>query len=236
MVHIFANKAKIKIRSLSVSLRKGTIKLKGVILPSPRMELYNWGSADMLRVGEIHVQFSLLSFLPEKFLGHRAGEIYSVVVKDVDVFVEKRGAVINFMLLDDSLDFTTCSGPEFVSAKVSSPASTSQSTPANPSQLQAGAGDHHQSVSNSLNQTKKAPLQELKGFFQRAGNEIGRNFKDMSRTAVKTAENTVIKPMRRESYVKKKKKSSDLYRIGYISLVNIKVTKAPSKSMLSISS
>ena len=86
-------------------------------------------------------------------------------------------------------------------------------------------------MSNSLNQTKKAPLQEVKGFFQRAGNEIGRNFKDMSRTAVKTAENTVIKPMRRESYVKKKKKSSDLYRIGYISLVNIKVTKAPSKSI-----
>ena len=172
MVHIFANKAKINIRSLSVSLRKGTIKLKGVTLPSPRKKIYKWESADMLRVGEIHVQFSLLSFLPEKFLGHRAGEIYSVVVKDVDVFVEKRGAVINFMLLDDSLDFTTCSGPEFVSAKVASPASkpspsfaspTSPSTSSYSDPPPTNTSQSNQSVSNSMRQTKKAPLQTMKG-------------------------------------------------------------------------
>ena len=53
----------------------------------------------------MRVEFAFLSCFPyQRFLKYPAKEIYSVTVSDIQAFVEKKGNVFNYMLVDSMYD------------------------------------------------------------------------------------------------------------------------------------
>ena len=69
---------------------------------TPDRQAWGWDSPLIGRCGYMRVRFSVLSFVP--FFRYPAKEVYSVSVGDIQMFVEKRANVFNYMLLDASLD------------------------------------------------------------------------------------------------------------------------------------
>eukprot|EP00815_Leptocylindrus_aporus_P007920 CAMPEP_0116062192 /NCGR_PEP_ID=MMETSP0322-20121206/7590_1 /TAXON_ID=163516 /ORGANISM="Leptocylindrus danicus var. apora, Strain B651" /LENGTH=385 /DNA_ID=CAMNT_0003547407 /DNA_START=596 /DNA_END=1750 /DNA_ORIENTATION=+ len=80
--------------------------MKDFIVHTPARDEWCWDAPLIVRIGCLNTAFSLLSCLPhsDKVLGYPCKDIYSVEVSDVQVFVEKRGNIFNFHLLDKSLD------------------------------------------------------------------------------------------------------------------------------------
>jgi hypothetical protein len=80
--------------------------MTNLVAHTPRRQEWLWESPCIARAGRIDVTFNLLSCLDHvgPFFGFPAKDIHTVVVSDVQVFVEKRRNVFNFHLLDPSLD------------------------------------------------------------------------------------------------------------------------------------
>ncbi|GMI02234.1 hypothetical protein TrST_g14283 [Triparma strigata] len=89
-----------------LSLLDGTFEARDIVCHTPHREEWKWDSPLIGRCGYMRVRFSFLSCVPfgQRFLRYPAKEVYSVLVCDMQVFVEKRANVFNYMLLDPSLD------------------------------------------------------------------------------------------------------------------------------------
>lgn len=82
--------------------------LKDFIIHNKERDDWEWDSPCLARVGRIEATLNFASViqLPKigRILNHTFFDVYTVLVEDVQVFVEKRKNVFNFHLLDPSLD------------------------------------------------------------------------------------------------------------------------------------
>lgn len=82
--------------------------LQDLIIHNKNREGWEWDSPCLARVGRIEVTLNFASViqLPKigRILNHTFFDVYTVLVEDVQVFVEKRKNIFNFHLLDASLD------------------------------------------------------------------------------------------------------------------------------------
>jgi len=101
-----ANGAQFTLGDIEVDLLKGRAHITNLVAHTPQREEWMWESPCIARAGRIDVAFNLLSCLDHvgPFLGFPAKDVHTVLVSDVQVFVEKRRNVFNFHLLDPSLD------------------------------------------------------------------------------------------------------------------------------------
>lgn len=101
-----ANGAQFTLGDIEVDLLKGRAHITNLVAHTPQRQEWLWESPCIARAGQIDVTFNLLSCLDHvgPFFGFPAKDVHTVVVSDVQVFVEKRRNVFNFHLLDPSLD------------------------------------------------------------------------------------------------------------------------------------
>lgn len=104
--------SRVEIRFLDWLTLQSTIRLYDSILHAPQSDKWRWESPVVARIGYVEVIFNPWSLIDmpiwfKTWLGIRVlsiKDVYSVEIKDVQVFVEKRRNVLNFHLLDERLD------------------------------------------------------------------------------------------------------------------------------------
>jgi hypothetical protein len=100
-----ANGAKITVGAVYLNLVDGVFEARDIVVHTPGMEEWGWQSPLLGRCGVMRVTFAFLSCIPyQRYLRYEAKEIYSVKVRDCQVFVEKKANVFNFMLCDAMYD------------------------------------------------------------------------------------------------------------------------------------
>ncbi|KAL7535442.1 hypothetical protein ACHAXR_008755 [Thalassiosira sp. AJA248-18] len=102
------NGALITLSDAQVDLWRGKVVVQDFIIHNKNCDDWEWDSPCLARVGRIEATLNFASViqLPKigRILNHTFFDVYSVLVEDVQVFVEKRKNVFNFHLLDASLD------------------------------------------------------------------------------------------------------------------------------------
>lgn len=108
------NGAEVTLSDLRLDLLRGRIVAQDLVIHNKDRDLWLWESPCLARVGRIEATLNFASVieLPRirglwsrgPILGHDFKDIYTALVEDVQVFVEKRRNVLNFHLLDPSLD------------------------------------------------------------------------------------------------------------------------------------
>ena len=82
--------------------------IQDLIIHNKGRDDWEWDSPCLARIGRIEATLNFASViqLPKlgRILNHTFFDVYSILVEDVQVFVEKRKNVFNFHLLDPSLD------------------------------------------------------------------------------------------------------------------------------------
>ena len=82
--------------------------IQDLIIHNKDRDAWEWDSPCLARIGRIEATLNFASViqLPKlgRILNHTFFDVYSILVEDVQVFVEKRKNVFNFHLLDPSLD------------------------------------------------------------------------------------------------------------------------------------
>ena len=98
----------VTLSDVQVDLWRGKVVVHDFIVHNKDRLDWEWDSPCLVRVGRIEASLNFASViqLPRvgRILNHCFFDIYTVLVEDVQVFVEKRRNVFNFHLLDASLD------------------------------------------------------------------------------------------------------------------------------------
>jgi len=91
-----------------IDVWRGKVIAQDLILHNKDRDHWEWDSPCLARIGRIEATLNFASViqLPRigRILDHSFFDIYTVLVEDVQVFVEKRKNIFNFHLLDPSLD------------------------------------------------------------------------------------------------------------------------------------
>lgn len=102
------NGALVTLSDAQVDLWRGKVVVHDFIIHNKDRDDWEWDSPCLIRVGRIEASLNFASVIQLPYLGrilnHDFFDIYTVLVEDVQMFLEKRRNVINFHLLDPSLD------------------------------------------------------------------------------------------------------------------------------------
>jgi len=102
------NGALVTLSDAQVDLWRGKVVVHDFIIHNKDRNAWKWDSPCLARVGRIEASLNFASVIQLPFIGrilnHNFFDIYTVLVEDVQVFVEKRRNIFNFHLLDASLD------------------------------------------------------------------------------------------------------------------------------------
>mmetsp|Transcript_18884 Transcript_18884/g.39744 ORF Transcript_18884/g.39744 Transcript_18884/m.39744 type:complete len:569 (-) Transcript_18884:821-2527(-) len=98
----------ITLSDIQADLWRGKVIAQDLIIHNNDREKWEWDSPCLARVGRIEATLNFASViqLPKigRILNHTFFDVYTVLIEDVQVFVEKRKNIFNFHLLDPSLD------------------------------------------------------------------------------------------------------------------------------------
>lgn len=98
----------VTLSDLQADVWRGKVIAQDLIIHNKDRDDWEWDSPCLARVGRIEATLNFASViqLPKigRLLNHTFFDIYTVLVEDVQVFVEKRKNIFNFHLLDASLD------------------------------------------------------------------------------------------------------------------------------------
>ncbi len=102
------NGAMITFSDAEVDLWRGKVIAHDLVIHNKERDDWEWDSPCLARVGRIEATLNFASVinLPifGRLLNHTFFDVYTVLVEDIQVFVEKRKNIFNFHLLDPSLD------------------------------------------------------------------------------------------------------------------------------------
>ncbi len=102
------NGALITLSDGEFDLWRGRVVVRDFVIHNKDRDVWEWDSPCLARVGRIEATLNFTSVIKLPFYGqildHTFFDIYTVLVEDVQVFVEKRKNVFNFHLLDPSLN------------------------------------------------------------------------------------------------------------------------------------
>jgi hypothetical protein len=102
------NRTLVTISDIRVDLWRGKVIVQDLVIHNKDRELWEWESPCLARVGRIEATLNFTSVVEIPHFGpilnHTFKDIYTGLVEDVQVFVEKRRNIFNFHLLDGDLD------------------------------------------------------------------------------------------------------------------------------------
>lgn len=107
------NKTLVTLSDLQIDLWRGKVIAQDLIIHNKDRDDWEWDAPCLARVGRIEATLNLSSVIQLPKIGHILNhtffDVYTVLVEDVQVFAEKRINVLNFHLLDPSLDIPDAS-------------------------------------------------------------------------------------------------------------------------------
>ena len=102
------NGALVTLSDIQVDVWRGKVTVQDLVVHNKDREMWEWESPCLVRAGRIEVTLNFASVIEIPYygpiLGHSFKDVYTGLVEDVQVFVEKRRNVFNFHLLDGDLD------------------------------------------------------------------------------------------------------------------------------------
>lgn len=102
------NGALITLSDGQIDLLRGKVIAQDLIIHNKDRDDWEWDSPCLARVGRIEATLNFASVIQLPYIGrilnHTFFDVYTVLVEDVQVFIEKRKNIFNFHLLDASLD------------------------------------------------------------------------------------------------------------------------------------
>ena len=102
------NGAMVTVSDAHVDIFRGKVVVHDFIIHNKDRDVWEWDSPCLVRVGRIEASLNFASVIQlpgvGRILNHSFFDIYTMLVEDVQVFVEKRRNVFNFHLMDPSLD------------------------------------------------------------------------------------------------------------------------------------
>lgn len=102
------NGALVTLSDAQVDLLRGKVVVHDFIVHNKERDDWEWDSPCLVRVGRIEASMNFASVVQLPYVGrildHSFFDIYTILVEDVQIFVEKRKNVFNFHLMDASLD------------------------------------------------------------------------------------------------------------------------------------
>lgn len=102
------NRALVTLSDVQVDVWRGKVVVHDFIIHNKDRNAWEWDSPCLARVGRIEASLNFASVIQLPYIGrilnHNFFDIYTILVEDVQLFVEKRKNVFNFHLLDASLD------------------------------------------------------------------------------------------------------------------------------------
>ena len=102
------NGALVTLSDIRVDVWRGKVTVQDLVVHNKDREAWEWESPCLVRAGRIEVTLNFASVIEIPYygpiLGHSFKDVYTGLVEDVQVFVEKRRNVFNFHLLDGDLD------------------------------------------------------------------------------------------------------------------------------------
>ena len=98
----------VTVSDLQLDVLWGRIVVSELIIHNQDCTSWEWSSPCLARIGRIEATLNFCSVLELPYYGpifnHSYKDIYTVLIEDVQVFVEKRRNIFNFHLLDGDLD------------------------------------------------------------------------------------------------------------------------------------
>eukprot|EP00970_Alexandrium_tamarense_P010031 scaffold1992_cov203-Alexandrium_tamarense.AAC.20 len=102
------NNTLVTLSDIKVDLWRGRVVIQDLVIHNKDRSSWEWESPCLARVGRIEAELNFTSVIELPFYGpilnHTFKDVYTGLVEDVQVFVEKRRNIFNFHLLDGSLD------------------------------------------------------------------------------------------------------------------------------------
>ena len=88
--------------TFQVDLFRGKVWISNLVIHSPKQEVWHWEAPVFTRIGKLYVECNLVSCIFSLWflLEELPLDIYTVLVSDVQVFIERKYNVYNFLLLD----------------------------------------------------------------------------------------------------------------------------------------
>jgi hypothetical protein len=85
-----------------VDILRGKVWISNLIIHAPKQETWHWEAPVFARIGKVYVEANLISCLFSRlFLFEELPlDFYTVLVSDIQVFIERKHNVYNFLLLD----------------------------------------------------------------------------------------------------------------------------------------
>ena len=102
------NGTMVTISDIQVDIWRGRVVIQDLVVHNKDRENWEWESPCLARVGRIEATLNFTSVVDIPYYGpilnHSFKEVYTMLVEDVQVFVEKRRNIFNFHLLDSDLE------------------------------------------------------------------------------------------------------------------------------------
>ena len=147
------NGALITLSDGQVDLWRGKVIAQDLIIHNKDRDDWEWDSPCLARVGRIEATLNFASVIQLPYIGrilnHTFFDVYTVLVEDVQVFIEKRKNIFNFHLLDASLDIPD---PNLIMEEYNKVKKRKQE--------QLGVGGGSKSISEEMSISKSASLED----------------------------------------------------------------------------
>ena len=88
--------------TFQIDILRGKVWISNLIIHAPKQDTWQWEAPVFARIGKVYVEANLVSCLFSLwFLWEELPlDIYTILVSDIQVFIERKHNVYNFLLLD----------------------------------------------------------------------------------------------------------------------------------------
>lgn len=96
------NGTTVTVSTFQIDIFRGKVWISNLIIHAPKQETWQWEAPVFARIGKVYVEANLVSCLFSLwFLWEELPlDLYTILVSDIQVFIERKHSVYNFLLLD----------------------------------------------------------------------------------------------------------------------------------------
>jgi hypothetical protein len=88
--------------TFQVDLLRGKVWISNLVIHAPKQDVWHWEAPVFARIGKVYVEANLVSCIFSLWFLHEELplDFYTVLVADIQVFIERKHSIYNFLLLD----------------------------------------------------------------------------------------------------------------------------------------
>jgi hypothetical protein len=96
------NGATVTSSTFQVDLLRGKVWISNIVVHSPKQDVWHWEAPVFARIGKLYVEANLVSCIFSLWFLHEELplDFYTILLSDIQVFIERKHNIYNFLLLD----------------------------------------------------------------------------------------------------------------------------------------